>query len=310
MNKKIYLVLIIIISIAITVLVQTVSIVTNEHSFYQTVQEKCIKCHGDVMVQLNTSAKHSTLSCIYCHQRSTTNHTNTKSECDECHMTRLGDTLEAHSEFVQLKSDGCVACHTNYNIIVNYSRPEYIEYDITNNNGNWIISNFTTIGNINLTYNALRIGGKHNWKDSVSCVECHKDIFDAISRGGHAAVFNQTGIQVARHSTDNYPNLTAWCTNCHNKADPAFPTQQHTVRKTTCDECHETYGVGHPGNLYTNAKVVPRLYRSLFCISCKSTGWNTEYIINDGDMLHFRVYQEPSYGVSVWNETTLIAVVN
>lgn len=283
--------------IIMTTLAQTFSIISNEHKFYETVQDKCIKCHGDIRVQLDTSAKHSTFSCTYCHEKSTTNHTNIKPECGDCHAIRLDYTLDAHSEFAHLRSDGCVACHTNFNVIINYSRAEYIDYDIQNQNGDWIISNFTTVGNLNLTYNALRKGGKHNLKNSVSCNECHKDIYDAVTVGGHAIVLDKNGSQVEKHSTANYSNLTAWCDNCHNRTDPML-IQQHTVRKVTCDECHETHGVGHPGNLYTNVKVVPRLYRSLVCISCKTVGWKTENM-TAGDNLHFTVRQEPYYDITV-----------
>lgn len=297
MSKKIIAIILILV-IIITTLIQTTSIFSNEHSLYQTVQDKCSKCHGDVKSQLDISVKHSALNCTYCHTKSATNHTNIKPECSDCHTTRLNDTLEAHSEFVGLKSDGCTSCHTNYNVILNYSRPEYIDYDISNQNGDWIISNFTTIGNISLSYNALRKGGRHNINETVSCKDCHKDIYDAVAIGGHAVVIDKNGSQSVRHSTTNYPNLTAWCMNCHNNRDSLF-TVQHAARKTTCDECHETYGVGHPGNLYTNVKTIPRLYRSLVCISCKSTGWNTGIITQNNGTLHFTVRQEPYYDVTV-----------
>lgn len=298
MNMKIYIGIVLV--LIITTYIQVTSLlVDNEHSFYQTVQDKCPKCHGDIQVQLSISEKHSALNCTYCHQKSSTNHTNIKPRCGDCHITNLGDTLEAHSQFIPMNSDGCVYCHTNYNVITNYSRAEYIDYDISNNNGNWEISNFTTTGTLNLSYNALKKGGDHNWKSNISCVECHKDIYDAVSIGGHAIVLDKSGTQVLRHTTANYSNLTAWCTNCHTRSDMAFPTIQHAARKTTCDECHETYGVPHPGNLYTNIKTIPRLYRSLACISCKTVGWKSGTIMNSNGTLHFTVRQEPYYDIVV-----------
>lgn len=299
MNKKIYL--IVLLAIIITTLGETVSMISGEHGFYQTVQDKCTKCHGDVKVQLSTSVQHSSESCTFCHAKSVTNHTNTVPNCQDCHATlKLNDTLEAHAGFAQLGSEGCIACHTTYNAIVNYSRPEYIDYYITNNSGsgNWTISQFTTTGTLNLSYNANRNGGNHNWKD-VSCKDCHQDIFDAVSVGGHAVVFDGNGSQVPYHSNAN-STLETWCRTCHSISDTNFSTQQHAARRTTCDECHQAYGDNnHPGNFYTEIQQnVPHLYRSLVCIACKkqSGGW-----VNppEGQTLHFKVHEEPYYDVVV-----------
>ena len=293
MNKNIYI--IVILTILLTTLTQTVSFIGGEHKLYQTVQDKCTKCHGDIKSQLSASAVHSSYSCTFCHLKSTTNHTNTKPVCQDCHEVLLNDTLEAHQDFAYLGSEGCIACHTTYNVVVNYSRPAYIDYDITNSSGEWIITNFTTIGIINLSYNTLREGGNHDLKENVSCRDCHRDIFDAVSTGGHAVVLGKDGKQALTHNTGNYTTLKAWCLSCHNGNDPKFPTQQHSARKTTCDECHEAYGGSHPYNFYTNIKTVPHLYRSLVCIACKSTGWPAPNVT-----MHFRVHQEPYFDVTIW----------
>ncbi len=297
MNKKIYL--IVILAIVITTLSQTVSFISGEHKFYSTVQDKCIKCHGDIKTQLSTSAQHSSYSCTFCHAKSATNHTNIKPMCNDCHSPRLNDTFEAHDEFVSLGSEGCIACHTTYNVIVNFSRPEYIDYDIVSESGMWIVANFTMIGELNLSNNAMREGGNHNLKN-VSCLDCHKDIFDAVSLGGHAIVLGKDGKQAAKHDTNNSATMQAWCLSCHNSSDAVFQTQQHAARKTTCDGCHEAYGKqGHPGDfISTGIKTVPRLYRSLVCISCKSAGWQNPG--NEPDnQIHFRVHQEPYFDVVV-----------
>ncbi|MCX9012914.1 MAG: hypothetical protein OIN66_17570 [Candidatus Methanoperedens sp.] len=298
MNKKIYIIAIL--AIVITTLSQTISFIGGEHRLYQTVQDKCTKCHGDIKSQLSASAKHSSYACIFCHPKSATNHTNTKPVCQDCHEVLLNDTLEAHQDFAALGSEGCIACHTTYNTIVNYSRAEYIDYDIKNDNGSWIVSNFTTIGLLNLTYNALREGGNHNLKDNVSCRDCHRDIFDSVSTGGHAIVLGKDGKQVSKHNSSRFATLKQWCLSCHNSSDPQIRTKQHSARKTTCDECHEAYGSGHPGNFFTNIKTVPHLYRSLVCISCKSVGWKEGTMNQANATIHFRVHQEPYFDVTTW----------
>lgn len=301
MNKTIFL--IVLLAIIITTLGETVSIISGEHGFYEKVQDKCTKCHGDVKVQLSTSVQHSSDSCTFCHI-SASNHTDRVPNCHDCHANatlKLNDTLEAHPDFAQLGSEGCIACHTTYNVIANYSRAEYIDYYITNNGGDWTISNFTTAGTLNLSYNANRNGGNHNWKD-VSCEDCHQDIFDAIVNvSGHAVVFDKNGsnTQVPYHSNANI-TLEAWCRTCHNtNYDSTNFSTQHAARKTTCDECHQLLD-NHPGNFYTNIQTVPHLYRSLVCIACKNppnqTGWINP---SEGQTLHFTVHEEPYYDVKM-----------
>ncbi len=295
MNKKIYL--IILLAIIITTLSETVSIISGEHGFYQTVQNKCAKCHGDIKVQLSTSVQHSTLSCTSCHI--TTNHTSTVTmNCRDCHaVPQLNDTREAHTDFNRLGSEGCIACHTTYNAIVNYSRAEYIDYDITNNSGNWAISPIAPSGTLNLSYNAYRNGGNHNWKN-VSCQDCHRDIFNAVNLGGHAVVFDGNGSQVPYHSYANYSTFETWCRTCHNtNANAANFSTQHAARRINCEDCHKLI-VNHTGNFYTNIQTVPHLYRSLVCIAChqKTGGWVN---LSDGQTKHFTVYEEPDYRVVV-----------
>jgi len=292
MNKKIYVV--VVLGVIITTLSQTVSFISGDHQFYESVQDKCIKCHGDIKSQLSASTNHSSYACNSCHVKSATNHTNIKPECKYCHNVtqKLGDSLEAHTDFAPLNSQGCIACHTTYNAIVNYSRAEYIDYTITNKKESWIVSDVTTTGTLDLSYDALRQGGNHEM-ENVSCKDCHKDIFDAVSVGGHAVVLDKNGTEMPTHNSTNSTQET-WCRTCHNRNDINFTTQQHSVRRTTCEGCHQAYNLTpHPGNFFTNMDTVPHLYRSLVCISCKSIGWPAP-----GGSVHFTVRQEPYFDVT------------
>ena len=260
MNKTLYI--IVIFAIVITTISQTVSFIIGDHQFYESVQDKCVKCHGDIKAQLQTSDQHTNFSCSGCHIRSATNHTNNNPECTYCHSTHLNEQLDAHPEFVSLGSEGCVACHSTYNAIVNYSRAEYIDYTIKNNSGNWIVSDFKTTGMLDLSYNAMRQGGKHNIKN-VLCKDCHKDIFDAVSLGGHAVVLARNGAQTAYHNNSN-STTEEWCRTCHSRNDTEYQPPQHSARRTTCDECHVTYNLTynsttHSGNFMTNIQSVPHL---------------------------------------------------
>lgn len=296
MNKNKNLYIVAILAVIVTALFQTIYFIGNDLPIFEPVQDKCVKCHENVKNQLSESFKHSSFSCTDCHPKSINNHTKEHPECEYCHDTaQLGDTLEAHSDFVPLNSEGCIACHTNYNVVINYSRPEFISYTITNDSGNWTISNFSTIGMLNLSYNAMKTGGNHNIKN-VSCKDCHKDIFEAVSSKGHAVVEGKDGNEILYHNTSNSISREAWCLTCHNPKDNKFSTGQHSARRTTCEECHVAYNLpAHPGNFYTNIKTVPRLYRSLVCISCKSVGWQVP-----DTTLKFKIHQEPYFDVTMW----------
>src|SRR5659263_157570 len=236
MNKNIYI--IVILAVIATSFLQTVSFINKDIKIVQPDEDKCIKCHENVQDQLSESSQHSSFSCAKCHPKSIINHTNEPPECEFCHdTTKFRDPSEAHSDFEPLNSEGCIACHTNYNVIINYSRPEYISYEITNDSGNWIISNFETRGMLNLSYNAMKPGGNHNIKN-VSCKECHKDIFEAVSSNGHAVVSGKDGKESLYHNTSNSTNKEAWCITCHSPNDTRFPTLQHSARRITCEECH------------------------------------------------------------------------
>ena len=292
-NKNIYI--IVVVAIAVITMIQTVSLIGDDKSM-MSIHEECVQCHGNVKIQLALSAQHSSFACSKCHPGSSTAHTNKYPECEFCHeTTELTDTAEAHSDFVPLGKEGCIACHTEYNIIMNYTRPEFVSFTIINNSGNWTISNIKTSGIINLSYNALRSGGNHVITN-VSCKDCHKDVFDAVSAKGHAVVIGKDGNQSIYHNISNSTTKQEWCFTCHSTKDTKFPTQPHSVRKTTCDECHVAYGMPeHPGNLYNNIKSVPHLYRSLVCISCKSMEWKVPDIT-----LNFKVHQEPYFDVTMW----------
>jgi nitrate/TMAO reductase-like tetraheme cytochrome c subunit len=293
MNKNVYI--IVILAVIALILLQTVFFINKDIKIVQPNEDKCIKCHENVQNQLSESAQHSTFPCSNCHPKSIINHTNEPPECEFCHdTTKLSDPSEAHSDFEPLNSEGCIACHTNNNVIINYSRPEFISYEITNDSGNWVISNFTTIGMLNLSYNAIKSGENHNVKN-VSCKECHKDIFEAVSAKGHAVVSGKDGKESRYHNTSNSTSKEAWCLTCHSPNDTKFPTSQHSARRITCEECHVAYNLSaHPGNFYTNIKTVPRLYRSLVCISCKAMGWQVP-----NTTLRFKVHQEPYSDVTM-----------
>ncbi len=275
MNKKLYL--IVIFTIIITTLSQTVSLVIdNEHSFYsnQSMESKCPKCHGNIQEQLTASIAHFSDSCMDCHSNATP-------ECSTCHeevTSNLTNSSEAHTvlytaslnnSFAFKESESCIACHTTYNANISYSKPEFISFNITNESGNWNITDFTAGQIQSFPGSTGRNGGNHNMKN-VACEDCHIDVFDAAyNSSSHASYLSENNVTI-------YHNRNAsdiWCQSCHGTSyDPANFSIQHAARDITCDECHQSLD-NHPGNLYANiqASNIPREYRSFVCIACKKS---------------------------------------
>jgi len=128
MNKKLAFVLIAIVGIGLYALPSTVALFAGQHSFENIDpsgnQIDCVKCHGDVGVELvsNTNnAPHASFECEYCHrievgkasgdnnnEVGTTYHAASLVSCLECHG---GITPEGHGGTGGFGV--CTDCHTS-----------------------------------------------------------------------------------------------------------------------------------------------------------------------------------------------------
>ena len=124
MNKKLAFVLIAIVGIGLYALPSTVALFAGQHSFENIDpsgnQIGCMKCHGDVGVELasnSNNAPHASFKCEYCHrievgrasgdnrnEAGTTYHAASLVSCLECHG---GITPKGHDDI----NGSCTVCH-------------------------------------------------------------------------------------------------------------------------------------------------------------------------------------------------------
>lgn len=321
---------------------------SGKHSWTLKSQLKyrCEKCHSNIREELNISNHHTDFGCFSCHQLNPTFHAASIPSCLDCHsdppelVTDLnGNTFiapiapifsgsmngpEVHIPFVQgaanssvsiEKNEACASCHTNFNNNITFTRPEFIEYDIKNVAGDWVIQNLV-IGPAKETIITKNFDGKeHNFfnVNSISCVACHQDIQQAVSNGGHA--FEQWG---RKHDPADYNNINEYCKGCHqpvteddsgNSPFPAYPFNQeiHAAMKIACLDCHtkpDTFyalirgGMRRPPwdsgkmhNIQNSINQQPAYVRSYFCIACKNL--DNPDLRDPNDLFHFKIYTEP-----------------
>lgn len=168
-NKQYVLSIIILLGIGMYALPQTVSIYTNQHSWYNISSSEgipCIKCHGDINSELMNSVgtPHSGMKCKACHmiaKMELGTHSATVPNCIDCHngnMTAAG-VIGAHTFGDQ---QNCIKCHDGENMktglnvtrslqSVNEPHKNYIYTDGKINN-NACIGCHTKV-NVNISWN-------------------------------------------------------------------------------------------------------------------------------------------------------------
>ena len=102
-----YLLIVALIGITIYSIPSTTSIFQGQHTFYNTTQIPCEKCHQDIVDILNlpaTPQKHTGIGCKNCHTRDgNASHSASIISCKSCH------TSETHD-----KGYSCILCHGSH----------------------------------------------------------------------------------------------------------------------------------------------------------------------------------------------------
>lgn len=292
----------------------------GQHTFPLISGLGCEKCHTRERGQLNNSKSHSNFLCGTCHQLSGDYHAANIPLCLSCHFYR-DSGADAHSLFVtkandsQVKNIACSSCHSNFNKTILFSRPSFIEWDVRDDNGTWLIENLSyginkNIDNINLN------GGIHIISRDANCVSCHDDIKKAVELGGHS---NEQWKR--KHSYKQYANMNNYCISCHRPITqnndgqspyPEYPfnAEAHGAIKISCIDCHTKtnlrvninggnrkppYDSGKMGNIEISMSQQPYFVQSYLCIACKNTG-NPRPDKNNS--LHFKIYTEPEVKIN------------
>jgi hypothetical protein len=258
---------------------QTLGSFFGSHGFET---RECEECHvsavnaGQVMADLN---------CISCHNTMSNEHHTTSPQCITCHPVAdtLSDLAESHrnvmnqaleSEVMEGENEACFLCHAGLNVQFSFNRPRFIEFDMVNDNGDWILVNLTTGPAAVWITSNQRNAGSHQWISPVEiqCPACHVDITENIS----SHYYPSSG-----HTSE------AECSICHKRS-----ASSHAATSMACFEgnCH----TDHEGDLIANIRGQPFEYQSNICIGCHNE--NPDFK-NEPSNTHFRVYLEPVYGV-------------
>lgn len=255
----------------------------GEHSFSKELS--CEKCHLDVRNQLNISTFHSDLSCKDCHLMNTTRaHASYTPLCADCHIISKKSN-DAHTLDINGNSM-CSSCHSSFNNKIEYTRPEYLEWDVVNvtdsqNNSKWLIENLDFGPSKSVLSEKNQDGKLHNISKDVDCVSCHQDIKDAVIKGGHSN-------EQWEHKHNYGSNMNAYCRSCH------FSSTNHGGAKISCLDCHNINNedMGHVGESMAQQK---SFVQSYLCMACKNTNNPSPY----NNSLHFKFYTEPDVTIYV-----------
>jgi hypothetical protein len=303
-----------------------------DHSFYDTGGKSCPSCHSDIKRELDSSAIHSTFTCENCHVntnlQSSTSHGNVIiPKCIDCHSdVNQPLTKDSHQPFMlganssNLKNgddEACISCHSNTNKAINFARPSFVEWNVKNVDGSWLIENLTLGANKNIkTSTNLGNSGIHSISLDNGCVNCHNDIRNAVIQGGHS---NERWKM--KHDYSGYSDMNTYCRSCHvpstgnifgTKPYPAVPFNSvvHASMTVTCIDCHARtdlianvnggmklapYNDYAMGNIAVSMSEQPYNVQSYLCIACKNTG-NPNPV---NGTLHFKMLTEPDTTISL-----------
>lgn len=265
-------------SLSLLAMPNTLQSSAGNHGFYI---KECTACHEDtiyipIMTDLSmrggcyynaVPAGHGDIpSCMTCHPDS-----KNLFDPDESHrnaaIEAMGSNLMIHA------NEACFLCHGNIDINFDFSRPQYIEFDMIATAKQWYILNMTP-GPIQKHRTSSPQKDSDQWiiPSETDCRHCHSDIVQDVSSHYYP-------------SSDHPENVQ--CGYCHGKS-----TAQHSARSIPCTVCH----VVHEGALMSEIPGQPREYQSKICIGCHNKdNYNKKPPSDSGT--HFRIGLEPYYDV-------------
>ena len=255
----------------------------------------CYKCHKNIRAEFDetpstllppgSGVPHKDKSCEYCHRSEPgvtyANGSGKYSEpgeeahaasvplCQQCHEHESKDLAAADESHKPLNRGGgsssaaesneaCVLCHTGFDKSIDFTRPLYVEYEIKNVSGTWLVHNFNLGPSSTATVNLTPPGERHTWKNAsaVNCFDCHSDIKNALENGGHVPSSGKTlsGTAVSGHKgrRHNFSRTSTGvsvedCKPCHRPSLSDFGAgynhlearlDYHAATTEHCYDCH------------------------------------------------------------------------
>lgn len=304
---------------------------TGQHVFVRGVNIRCEKCHADIRSQLNTSV-HFRKACRECHLKSpenTTVHAAAVPRCLDCHQyifdnpsipNNINRPIEAHMPIIDysiekgitnsdVKNIACSSCHSTFANNLEFTRPEYLEWDVVANaEKNWTIENLVLGPNKVVSVKKKMDDKLHSITRNINCPACHQDIRDAALGGGHANEQWQK-----KHDIREYNSQIIYCRSCHKPivdSANAANYENHGGMKISCLDCHTKnirVDIRRDGNLRdppwdsdkmgfienSILKQNKELHRYL-CMACKNSDVPKP---EPGKPLHFKIYTDPDVRV-------------
>ena len=314
-------------------------------------QIECDKCHANIAVEFDSlpvGAPHKNKPCEDCH-RSDPNitysvgdgssstlgkeaHAASIPACGMCHVLDIENITSANESHKPLYdkatlNEACIMCHSGFDKKMDFTRPLYIEYDITDTSGNWTLQNFSFVLSNTTTVISSQIGNKHYF-NNTNCLNCHSDIKNAIENGGHVPKSGSTtsgqaspGHQGRIHNFDRSNITVDSCKSCHLANTSNFaPSRPHTghaqldYHGATVEHCYHCHYNAAPEQQYCasvdgchkklksgdHKDVLDSMSSQYFCqyeidkvcIGCHGTGYpsNPSSFGNK----NFKVYTEPN----------------
>jgi len=252
----------------------TLSLFANDHAFYNE-SAPCIKCHGDIQLQLEDTGRVTTLhrtqdleyGCLSCHANSNNTlgrnvtddyHSAYSPYCIECHdkTSSIYGTQEAHTIIVtganssKLKlgiNEACAMCHTTLFDSVTVRNREVFAFE---NDSIAVNGTPEYNGSYTITFDNPQSSGLHNYNSGVQCIMCHAPIYLTLSQASEPynkhSEFGCEGCHrgsgadidnIAEPQVEYHAAKTKFCSDCHGLVD--YPRD--------CNQCHESHGGFKPG---------------------------------------------------------------
>jgi len=156
---KIWLALVIVLSVGMIALPQTVSLFEGQHIWYDAndMNNQCVKCHADIATELQTSGEHSNFKCTMCHQVNKMTdgaHAAATVACTDCHTSVVQEFQnDVHLPYYEAANsndmmtgpnEACIGCHTHADVNITFVDKTTLEFTAEAlGGGQWNVTNMT-----------------------------------------------------------------------------------------------------------------------------------------------------------------------
>jgi hypothetical protein len=219
-----------------------------------------------------------------------------------------GADYSAHKKFVKQslncslsegENEACIACHTNYSVVIDYSYFWNINYDLDNWNVPFTSFSYNGTREYDITFS--KTGAKHEFVNvnDINCISCHENIYDALVNGTDDTpddYLTHAPIEIS-HKSDGMGK--EWDTDnpWNNYRYHYIPSANRAtwVNSSYCYECHNvkryadnnpsdstTYDLGDVTSDTNSTQI--HAAEALWCQTCHGIG-KTKAVINNPDQM-------------------------